>query len=136
MAAAIRQDETLLDEVMEATKEEHIALSEASKTTTRDWSDLVATSDARRRCMRAEIEWWRSRQNSQSRDSLLGAYVIATNEAGGRWRGRVITYTLDGKAIVRCDAINIGDGLGWIELNGEEREFDPERLEACGREGG
>lgn len=60
-------------------------------------------------------------------DDLLGAYVVATNERGGRWRGLCVTFTLDGKAVLVCDAVNIG--YGWVELKQEKHLFDPERLE-------
>ncbi len=62
-------------------------------------------------------------------DRLLGCHVIATNERGGRWRGRVERYTLWGKVEVVCDAIDIGNG--WHTLKpAERREFDVGRVEA------
>ncbi len=54
-------------------------------------------------------------------DRLLGRYVIATNERGGRWRGRVERYTLWGKVEVACGSIDIGHG--WHTLNPPERKL-------------
>ena len=53
-------------------------------------------------------------------NGLLGRRVIATNERGGKWRGVCVTFTLDGKAVVDCDGIDIG--YGWHPLS-EQREF-------------
>lgn len=63
-----------------------------------------------------------------TRDDLLGRFVIATNKAGGRWRGLLTTYTLEGRAVVECRAVDIGNGRGWYVLpRTERREFDVER---------
>lgn len=60
-------------------------------------------------------------------DLPTGATVVATNEAGGQWRGRLLSFTLLGKTVVECEAINIGNG--WISLPSHElRRFDPERI--------
>ena len=63
-------------------------------------------------------------------DAILGRRVIATNEAGGRWRGRCVTFTLDGKAVVEYDAVDIG--YGWESVKPERRAFDADSMEVDG----
>ena len=61
-------------------------------------------------------------------DTLLGRRVIATNQAGGKWRGCAERCTLWGKVEVVCDAIDIG--YGWHELRPVERKaFQVEEVE-------
>jgi len=60
------------------------------------------------------------------RNELLGRRVIATNERGGRWYGLCVTFTLDGKAVVDCDGIDIGYGRHDLS---ERREFPIEQVE-------
>lgn len=63
-----------------------------------------------------------------TREHLLGAYVIATNERGGRWRGRCCKLDLWGCAVVECEAVDIG--YGWHKLGRmEERVFEVEQVE-------
>jgi len=56
-------------------------------------------------------------------NTLLGRRVIATNERGGKWRGRVERCTLWGEVEVVCEAIDIG--YGWHELRPVERKAFP-----------
>lgn len=66
MAAAIRVNNNLLDKVIEATTATTRGVIRKLPSTTRDWSDVVAESDERRRTMRAELAWWREYKRQMS----------------------------------------------------------------------
>jgi len=55
-------------------------------------------------------------------DELLGAVVVATNAAGARYKGRCVTFTLDGKAVVEVESVDIGYGPYTLPRS-ERQEF-------------
>jgi len=68
MAKAITHDDTdkLFSFIFTATQAERTGLFQAEQAITEDWSDLVQTADARRRCKRAELATW-ARWQEQAR---------------------------------------------------------------------
>jgi len=63
-----------------------------------------------------------------SRPLRVGRRVIATNEAGGKWRGWVVGQNGRGQVLVECYHIDIG--RGWQNLlHVEIKAFDAAAVE-------
>ena len=65
MARAVKENDSLMTALIEATQEEEQAFNEV--TSTEDWRDMVERHDTLMRLQRAELAWWRG----QGRQRLL-----------------------------------------------------------------